>query len=527
MKSTKDVIVNVQRSVLRRDKTWGEALGWPYSENRKATDPNYKWELHTLKSMPKGHRMQTITTTLWEVMTKTLSRPSYFLQYRPTKAMVRINKDVFDNVGALEYIGGCLEMHLAIFDMDSHPPKKTWQETPERPWKKEPEVVAWYAETLEKIRKLQAAMPGLLAWRSNNGYRLLALLDVPIVLKNHDDRRAYKRTYGAWVRYLARAWGISTHNKVTADDLGDYGRLMRVPRHADYPVLPIYGDVSMVGYWRPNLIEEDYPAIKQLQRSTKTNKYSNKPVSGALLHQLIINRGDRCEHKGGSCYSITCPDIDRHSTDSSYDTKTYLYTDQGSLGAINCMSSGCSLRASDPTEWLKFFSEEEIVQAEQDLGRIARCGQPTKVKDLYNRNLSPRAIELIACGKPTREQIVGYQWEHSRDHDKDLEKTEGQWIHECICALKQSCFSNEEIAGILLDPVWGISALTREKEHALRFILLMVKNADEAIRESAKGPTKEQFLEFARWFRNQSKWKSITDPAAWQAWNTRDGVDVK
>ncbi len=432
--------------------------------------------------------------------------------------MCRVNNDVFDHPAALAHIGGYVEMQLAIFDVDNHAQEDWIKANPGKKWAEQPEVVAWYEATLVKIKALQAAMPGMLAWRSKNGFRFMALLEQAIKIHNHDERKAFSRTYAAWVNYLARAWGLTTANKSTCDNLGDYGRYMRVPSHVDYPVLPFYGDPEWIGYWRPNILESDYPVVRQqlVRRSTTS---SAKPTHGCLILQLLQNRGTPCHHKQGNTWEIECPDVARHSGKKTYDTKTYLYVDQGGLGSIHCFSDGCQHRKSNSLIWLdECFGGaggDEVMQAEMDLGRIAQCIGTVKVPVLHPRIMGgSRAYNLILCGIP--HDMDDWLNDYSRNHERDRAKTEGQFLHECICALKQANFTNEEIAGILMDPTYAISHTVLQKQNPLRFALLMTKNAEDAIASQSAKPSPADLLAFAKWFRKQAQ---FTDPLSVESWS--------
>lgn len=365
---TKSVQVTViSERYSKNNGKWCKPTAWPPKPGaEKGTDD---FDKHSFEGTKWTSNLVNIIS-LYEALTSTFESPTYFVMHQPTIKR-RMNHQVFENEKALAHIGGSVNMHLAIFDVDAHAAPDGEEES-----ERYSRVDAWFQDEIYKIEQLQADMPGVIAYRSKNGYRLIALLPEPIVLKSREDCHGYASQYTAWTKYLARKYDMKSTGKEAADDLGDFTRFMRVPHDTNKSSLQsaphlMLGNPEQIGYWRPTLDAKDMPAAK----STSSRKVQDETLEkGCLLLQLVQNRGLRCDdpYGGAGDYDICCPDVDRHSPDAKgekdYGSKTRLFL--GPVGSIKCMSEGCQHRQSNGMLWVKeCFTSEELKQAEKDLGR--------------------------------------------------------------------------------------------------------------------------------------------------------------
>lgn len=83
---------------------------------------------------------------------------------------------------------------------------------------------AWWAALRAKIERLAEAHPGVFAYRTRGGARIVFRLPVPHIIRTGADEIAWKRLYLRAVAYLARAFGI-----IGDPSISDWPRLVRLP----------------------------------------------------------------------------------------------------------------------------------------------------------------------------------------------------------------------------------------------------------------------------------------------------------
>lgn len=308
--------------------------------------------------------------SLHQALTDTFGQSRYLVQYAPTKLQRRLNHNILSHTVALEAIGGSVDMILAIVDVDDHQdiPGETEEERYSR-------VEAWWQDEVWKVERLQEDVPGVICYRSKNGYRLLGVMPEPMKLTCRQDAHVWTRQYTAWTNCLQRVYGMKSTGKTTPDILGDFTRFMRVPNDPHKSKLQaaqhlMLGNPALIGEWRLPLEDSDYPTV----RTQSTARHQDTASDGCLLLELVRARGLRVEQSVGGAegdWDICCPEWQRHSPDKKgrkdYPTKTRLQV--GKLGSIFCMSDGCREKAHKPELWLSSFTKEEINAAEKALGR--------------------------------------------------------------------------------------------------------------------------------------------------------------
>lgn len=339
MISTKDIQVQLIAEYWDRRSEpaqWRKPNGWP-KKGSKQSDGE-------LGNIHPNHKKNCLTRSLHHALTRSAPTPTFFVGYRPTIIGFRLRTDAVSNtcIDMTEDAGG-VWMQLALLDVDA-PDHGTGGN-----------VEAWWEQEKAKVSKLLADMPGLIVYRSLRGYRILGVLENPIHIKDYQDAFDWRDTYTAWVGYLNRVYGI------VADTLADWTRFQAIPHTTKIKGQPalnleILGDVETVGYWRPLLIESDYP--KKVIRSTEHKEWSGE----CQLLQLVRNSGLACEETNTpGVYDIHCPNHLGHSETEHRSTKTLLYTN-GRIGRIECKSSRCAAGHPDKSkDYYKYFSAEDVL----------------------------------------------------------------------------------------------------------------------------------------------------------------------
>lgn len=358
LRSTRDIRVIVLTDYWSKGYTrddgkevepgWTKSRGWPA---RGSTRPD-----GNLNDFSQGARKSYHECSLYQALTHHATTPAYFVGYQPTNIGLRIRKDALQPLfyGFTHDAGG-IRMHLALFDIDNHDELA--------------DIEVWFDSELAKLDIFLEEHPGAIVYRSRRGYRILAVLPQPVILRNQHDANQWTRTYTAWVNYIRRCFNINV------DYLTDWTRYQAVPhtvKEKGQPALDleIIGDVENVGVWSPTLDESDWPPERKSHSDFEGVSFEGE----SQLLKLVRMTGLRCDPTESSqAWDICCPNWLAHSPDSrglqDYPTKTILYTN-GPIGAIECKSSGC--RASHPNpakDYLRHFSED-LVRKTRPLGPI-------------------------------------------------------------------------------------------------------------------------------------------------------------
>lgn len=153
---------------------------------------------------------------------------------------------------------GGIPMVLAVFDLDAPDHQATED---------------WFAEQWPRVDAVQLRHPGLFAYRTRGGYRLVWRLAVPYVLRSVQDAADWRRLYQRWCCYLARAVGL-----VADPSCADWTRLYRLP-HATREgggapeELPTWGDPAELGTFevepRPEELADDARVAGELAATWK------------------------------------------------------------------------------------------------------------------------------------------------------------------------------------------------------------------------------------------------------------------
>ncbi|KAA0240725.1 hypothetical protein EDM76_01720 [bacterium] len=140
-------------------------------------------------------------------------------------------------------------MELFVVDVD-HPWKKEETSTEEGRADLARRVAEWWAIEEQKLAGLAAEHVGLFIYRSRSGgYRIVARLLVPVVIRTEADREAWRIRYHRELIYLKRRFGI-----VADPACADITRLYRLPRvtrrQGEAPTAPeMRGDPAAIGVW--------------------------------------------------------------------------------------------------------------------------------------------------------------------------------------------------------------------------------------------------------------------------------------
>lgn len=203
-----------------------------------------------------------------DALTRQWSTDAHFAAYSVPAQPRRLARP--EALAALAEQGG-VPMVLAVFDLDAPDHKAT---------------DAWFAEQLPKLDALPQRHPGLFAYRTRGGYRLVWRLAAPFVLGLAGDAARWRRLYQRWCCHLARGFGL-----VADPSCADWTRLYRLP-HATREdggspeQLPAWGDPRELGAWqvepRPGELAADARVARELAGAWKLWA----PVAKALEEEV-------------------------------------------------------------------------------------------------------------------------------------------------------------------------------------------------------------------------------------------------
>ena len=168
-----------------------------------------------------------------------------------------------------------IEMVLLVFDID--PPGHVT--TPE-----------WVAGERTKIEKLRAAHPGVFAYETRGGWRLIAgWLPEPLTIAREEDAAAWSAWYLTNINLLKREFGIAADPSCK-----NWDRLFRVPRALRDGVvqdLPTYGDPANVGTWTLEPDPSDYvePA-KAKEHHVREERPGDPPLEARIVRARACAR---------------------------------------------------------------------------------------------------------------------------------------------------------------------------------------------------------------------------------------------
>lgn len=133
----------------------------------------------------------------------------------------------------------------------------------------------WRAGEQPKIAALLKAHPGGYVPTSRGGYRIVYRLHEVFPIRTRLDAACWRAQYLAWVRYLARVFGI-----IADPQCADWTRLFRAPFvvRDGVPTEPeVIGDASRVGVWAPTLTAHDL-AVPAKDRGAQPSEVVAIPI---------------------------------------------------------------------------------------------------------------------------------------------------------------------------------------------------------------------------------------------------------
>ncbi|MCA9315993.1 MAG: hypothetical protein KDB73_10930 [Planctomycetes bacterium] len=236
-------------------------------------------------------------------------------------------------------------------------------------------ITSWWIVEITKIEAMRRDHPGAYVYRTRGGYRIVYVLNAPVVLATKDDAASWKVTYCTWVAYLKRRFGI-----VADHACQDWTRLYRLP-HAtrDAGGRPenreVIGSVDEIGDWEchPTSADEDGGRRLTHKRTPKRRSRVKQPMhvggdgSGILFHALKARSELGQEIEPGK-HAVVCPNETAHTSGDRFDTSTVLYAPSpgDEMGYVHCSHAHCQhLTIRDV---LATFSESELADAREAAG---------------------------------------------------------------------------------------------------------------------------------------------------------------
>jgi hypothetical protein len=292
--------------------------GWPDHGRVGAMDAGYQVRLST-------------------AMTRSFTSDAHFTQYNTRKCR-RLNSSAPAS-------GERAVVPVIVFDVDEVP-------------------VRWRAAESDKLLSLRASHPGLFAYETRGGYRVIYRLPFAREIASEDDALVWKYGYAMHVAYLARSFGIEADASCS-----DWTRLFRVPRATrDFSpeCRPSYGDPSRVGALVPGFNEDDELAAdksvpRAMSRYSPTFAQSESGGRGVLFEALAARGHVVRQHR--DAFVIVCPNNAQHSFGKPGNGSTILYPPGAgqSLGHIKCLHNHCANKTA--MEWLSMFERDEVIRA--------------------------------------------------------------------------------------------------------------------------------------------------------------------
>lgn len=207
----------------------------------------------------------------------------------------------------------------------------------------------WLRIERGKLDRLIGDYPGLYAYQTTGGYRIVGALERPLEIASRVAADQWTNLYISWCNFLERCYEIK------ADQVKDWTRLFRLPRVLRNGARTdgfTISDPAALGLWTPELIAEDSPSQEQRKHHEKRERVPGEFITYKLCEEddLIIG-----VHKRGG-WNIRCPLEQEHSEQNTSDTDTVLWPpEQGRpWGNIQCLHTGCSHdQLKTPHDWFK------------------------------------------------------------------------------------------------------------------------------------------------------------------------------
>lgn len=210
---------------------------------------------------------------LEEALERRWSSDAHFAAYSAAAQPRRLARP--EALQAMAERGG-IPMVLAVFDLDAPDHQAT---------------EAWVVGQEGGLEAARRAHPGLFAYRTRGGYRLVWRLGTPMVLRSNDCAARWRHRYHRWCCYLARAFGL-----VADPSCADWTRLYRLP-HATRTEggtpeeHPSWGDPRGVGAFDVDLEAVDLEADVALADELARGWRLWSPVGRALQDELVRQGG--------------------------------------------------------------------------------------------------------------------------------------------------------------------------------------------------------------------------------------------
>lgn len=299
--------------------------------------------------------------SLSDVLVTDYKTDVHFAQYSRPQCTRRLCSDALKSPH-IEKLFGSVVMPIIVFDVDGEDHKAS------ESWRKAERV---------KVLQLQVEHPGVYMYETRHGYRLVAVLEQPMLLTCSESAKEWSKQYLLNVAYLKRVFDIR------ADPLHDWTRLFRAPhatrdeggRPENYPSM---GDSNNVGTWVAPAFtpEDDLVAATLGKRPPKDPKprpergqvnYTGRGVIGRLLEQDGL-LGEQVEP---GVWSMTCPNAREHSSGEPFDSTCRYYepnTLGHYLGTIDCLHTSHGHNLFGSKEWLSGWSQDRIDDARKAEG---------------------------------------------------------------------------------------------------------------------------------------------------------------
>jgi hypothetical protein len=266
------------------------------------------------------------------------------------------------NSESLGHLDG-VEMTCAVFDVDC----------PETHGTSDPAPEAWRREIRRRVVSLAIDYPDPFYYETRGGARFLYTLAEQTILRTKEDAAAWGRDYLVTVAHFERNHGIAAD-----PSCHDWQRLYRLPSATRTAGgrperWMTWGEWSKIGSIVVNASREDVKLAKSRTTAFRSRKPRALVASGAggdgLFYHLLRARGDvgREVPRGG--WIALCPNRAEHTSNTDGSDSTIVVPPEagGETGLIRCKHAHCDRRFT-VAEWLKFFTDSELVAARRAAG---------------------------------------------------------------------------------------------------------------------------------------------------------------
>jgi hypothetical protein len=212
------------------------------------------------KSYPKHEQTKSggVVCSLGTMLATPFETDAHFVAYADDFEC-RLTSTLFSDEHSDKINAVNARMTAAVFDVDDPVTHST--DEPARP--------EWWTGEKVKLAQLTTAHPGLFAYRTRGGYRIVGALTTAQPMRSLADADNWKSQYLTWCRYIERRFKIVTDR--VCKDWTRFYRAPHVVRGGVPQVWETIGAPAQIGVWAPELRADD-----MVRQKKRTQEYYGK-----------------------------------------------------------------------------------------------------------------------------------------------------------------------------------------------------------------------------------------------------------